>query len=104
MLYDKFEATERIFVDREEYLQWMDEAQKRCMQKSVVMNLRGIGGIGKSSLLDYWTRNLQNIIRLNCDQYPEFYTRLNIIAKSASQLGIKLNRFDIEFDKPDFEL
>jgi tetratricopeptide (TPR) repeat protein len=94
-MYEQFEPTERIFVDREEYLQWMDDAQKRCGNQSVVMNLRGIGGIGKTSLLDYWSRTLQNTIRLNCDQYTDFYSRLNIISKRASQLGVKLSRFDV---------
>ena len=94
-MYEQFESTERIFVDREEYLQWMVDAQNRCGHQSVVLNLRGIGGIGKSSLLDHWSRNLENTIRLDCDQYLEFYTRLNVIAKNASQLGVKLNRFDV---------
>lgn len=82
-------------MDREEYLEWMDEALKRCKDKSVVLHLRGIGGIGKSSLLDYWTNTIDSAIRLDCQQYSEFYSRLNILAKGAVLLGIRLPRFDV---------
>ncbi|MCK4568618.1 MAG: hypothetical protein KAU48_15020, partial [Candidatus Thorarchaeota archaeon] len=34
-------------------------------------------------------------IRLDCEQYSEFYQRLNILAKGAVLQGIKLQRFDI---------
>ncbi|MHA2303240.1 MAG: hypothetical protein ACXACD_20040 [Candidatus Thorarchaeota archaeon] len=72
-MYKHFEPSERIFVDREEYLEWMDEALERCRDKSVILHLRGIGGIGKSSLLDYWTRTIDSTVRLDCEQYSEFY-------------------------------
>jgi hypothetical protein len=72
-VYKHFEPSERIFVDREEYLEWMDEALERCRDKSVILHLRGIGGIGKSSLLDYWTRTIDSTVRLDCEQYSEFY-------------------------------
>ncbi|MFX0055699.1 MAG: tetratricopeptide repeat protein [Promethearchaeota archaeon] len=94
-MYKRFEPSEQVFVDREEYLEWMDEALKRCEDKSVVLHLRGIGGIGKSSLLDYWTSTIASTIRLDCQQYSEFYARLNILAKGAVRLGVQLPRFDV---------
>ncbi|UCE11743.1 MAG: tetratricopeptide repeat protein, partial [Candidatus Thorarchaeota archaeon] len=94
-MYERFEPSERIFVNREEYLEWMDEALERCKDSSVVLHLRGIGGIGKSSLLDYWTSTIESTIRLDCEQYSEFYSRLNILAKGAVLLGVNLRRFDV---------
>jgi hypothetical protein len=35
-VYERFEPSERIFVDREEYLDWMDQALERCKEKGVV--------------------------------------------------------------------
>ncbi|MFX1369793.1 MAG: hypothetical protein ACFFAY_14450, partial [Promethearchaeota archaeon] len=75
-MYERFAPSERVFVGREEYLQWMDEALERCKEKSVVLHLRGIGGIGKSSLLDYWKRTVADTIPLDCQQHNEFYSRL----------------------------
>ncbi|MHA2210555.1 MAG: tetratricopeptide repeat protein [Candidatus Thorarchaeota archaeon] len=94
-MYKRFEPAEQVFVDREEYLEWMDEALKRCKNKPVVLHLRGIGGIGKSSLLDYWTKTIDSTIRLDCQQYSEFYARLNVLAKGAVLLGVGLPRFDV---------
>lgn len=94
-MYKRFEPSEQVFVDREEYLEWMDTALKRCKDKPVVLHLRGIGGIGKSSLLDYWTNTIDSTIRLDCQQYSEFYARLNILAKGAVLLGVRLPRFDV---------
>ncbi|MFX0108991.1 MAG: hypothetical protein ACFE7R_11955 [Candidatus Hodarchaeota archaeon] len=82
-------------MNREEYLEWMNEALERCKEKSVVLHLRGIGGIGKSTLLNYWTRNIASAIRLDCQQYTEIYSRLDILAKGAVRIGVNLKRFDI---------
>jgi len=73
----------------------MSEALKRCKDKAVVLHLRGIGGIGKSSLLDHWTSTLDSTIRLDCQQYQDFYGRLNVLAKGATLLGVRLQRFDV---------
>ena len=94
-LYERFEPSELVFVDREEYLEWMDKALKRCKERPVVLHLRGIGGIGKSSLLDYWTNTIDSTIRLDCQQYSEFYSRLNILAKGAVLRSVRLPRFDV---------
>ncbi len=94
-MYERFEPSDRVFVDREEYLDWMSEALKRCKRRSVVLNLRGIGGIGKSSLLDHWTSTIDSTIRLDCEQFVGFYDRLNVLAKGAVLLGVKLQRFDV---------
>ncbi|MHA2432947.1 MAG: tetratricopeptide repeat protein [Candidatus Thorarchaeota archaeon] len=94
-MYERFEPSDRIFVDREEYLDWMAEALERCKERSVVLHLRGIGGIGKSSLLDHWTSTIDSTIRLDCEQYAEFYDRLNVLAKGAVLLGVRLRRFDV---------
>ncbi|MGY5877266.1 MAG: tetratricopeptide repeat protein, partial [Candidatus Thorarchaeota archaeon] len=94
-MYKHYESSDRIFVDREEYIDWMNEALRRCKEKSVVLHLHGIGGIGKSSLLDYWTSTIESTIRLDCEQYSEFYDRLNVLAKGVVFLGVKLERFDV---------
>jgi hypothetical protein len=82
-------------VNREEYLEWMEQALQLCGENSVVLHLRGIGGIGKSSLLDHWSSTIESTIRLDCEQYSEFYTRLNVLAKGAVLLGVSLRRFDL---------
>ncbi|MHA2380387.1 MAG: tetratricopeptide repeat protein [Candidatus Thorarchaeota archaeon] len=94
-MYERFQPTDRVFVDREEYLDWMSEALERCKEQSVVLHLRGIGGIGKSSLLDHWKSTIDDTIRLDCEQYTDFYARLNVIAKGAVLLGVNLQRFDV---------
>ena len=94
-MYEHFEPSERVFVNREEYIDWMDDALTRCRGKSVVLHLRGIGGIGKSSLLDHWSSTVNSTVRLDCEQYTEFYDRLNVLAKGAVLLGVRLQRFDV---------
>jgi tetratricopeptide (TPR) repeat protein len=94
-MYRHYESSEDIFVDREEYIEWMNEALRRCNEKTVVLHLHGMGGIGKSSLLDYWTKTIGSTIRLDCEQHSEFYDRLNVLAKGAVFLGVKLERFDV---------
>ncbi len=94
-MYEHFQPSEQVFVDREEYLDWMSEALKRCRDQSVVLHLRGIGGIGKSALLNHWMNTVESAIRLDCLQYQDFYSRLNVLAKGAALLGIRLQRFDV---------
>ncbi|MCW4026810.1 MAG: tetratricopeptide repeat protein [Candidatus Bathyarchaeota archaeon] len=94
-MYERFQPSDRVFVNREEYLDWMSEALERCKEQSVVLHLRGIGGIGKSSLLDHWKSTIDDTIRLDCEQYTDFYARLNVIAKGAVLLGVNLQRFDV---------
>ncbi|MCK4568138.1 MAG: hypothetical protein KAU48_12605, partial [Candidatus Thorarchaeota archaeon] len=94
-MYEHFKPSDKVFVDREEYIDWMSEALIRCKDKAVVLHLRGIGGIGKSSLLDHWTSTLDTTIRLDCLQYQDFYARLNVLAKGASLLGVRLQIFDV---------
>ncbi|MFW9912559.1 MAG: tetratricopeptide repeat protein [Candidatus Thorarchaeota archaeon] len=94
-MYRHYDSSEDVFVDREEHIEWMDGALKRCKKKSVVLHLKGIGGIGKSSLLNHWINTHEKTISLDCEQYPEFYQRLNMLARGAVLHGIKLQRFDI---------
>ncbi len=94
-MYRQYDPSERIFVDREEYIQWMDYALQRCKENSVILHLRGIGGIGKSSLLNYWTNTNDSTVRLDCQQYTEFYARLDNLAKGAVRVGVNLRRFDL---------
>jgi tetratricopeptide (TPR) repeat protein len=94
-LYEHFEPSEQVFVDREEYIAWMSQALERCRQKPVLLHLRGIGGIGKSTLLNFWLNTVEGAIRLDCQQYADFYSRLNSLAKGAALVGIRLQRFDI---------
>lgn len=72
-MYEHFEPVDRVFVDREEYLDWMTEALERCKERSVVLHLRGIGGIGKSSLLDHWKSTVDETIYLDCERHTKFY-------------------------------
>lgn len=51
-MYEHYKPSDRVFVDQEEYLEWMDNALNRCREKSVVLHFRCIGGIGKNSLLE----------------------------------------------------
>ncbi|MFW9964264.1 MAG: hypothetical protein ACFFCX_11910 [Candidatus Sifarchaeia archaeon] len=94
-MYEHYEPSERVFVDREEYLDWMARALERCKEQSVVLHLRGIGGIGKSSLLNHWKSTVDDTIYLDCERHAEFYDRLNVVAKGAVNLGVNLRRFDV---------
>ncbi|UCH05742.1 MAG: tetratricopeptide repeat protein, partial [Candidatus Thorarchaeota archaeon] len=94
-MYKHYETSDDVFVNREEHIEWMNEALERCKKKSVVLHLKGIGGIGKSSLLNHWVNTHENTIRLDCEQYSDFYQRLNMLAKGAVLQGTKLERFDI---------
>ena len=51
-VYKDFETSDDVFVDKEEHIEWMNEALERCKKRSVVLLLKRIGGIGKSSLLN----------------------------------------------------
>ncbi|MFW9967943.1 MAG: tetratricopeptide repeat protein [Candidatus Thorarchaeota archaeon] len=94
-MYKHYESSEDVFVDREEHIQWMNQALERCKHGSVVLHLKGIGGIGKSSLLNHWVHTHEKTIRLDCEQYTDFFQRLNILAKGAVLQGVKLQRFDL---------
>ncbi|MFX1441751.1 MAG: tetratricopeptide repeat protein, partial [Promethearchaeota archaeon] len=94
-VYKHYESSEDVFVDREEHIEWMNEALRRCAKESVVLHLKGMGGIGKSSLLNFWINTHEKSIRLDCYQYSDFFQRLNILAKGAVLQGIALQRFDI---------
>ena len=94
-MYKHYETSDDVFVDREEYIEWMDTALERCKRKSVVLHLKGIGGIGKSSLLKHWIRTKEKTVRVDCEQYSAFYDRLNVVAKGAVLHGVNLQRFDV---------
>lgn len=94
-MYKHYEPSDDVFVDREEFIEWMNEALVRCKKKSVVLHLKGIGGIGKSSLLKHWVNTKERTIRVDCLHYSEFYDRLNVLAKGAVLHGVSLQRFDV---------
>lgn len=94
-LYEHFKPVEPVFVDREEYLEWMTAALSRCQDQSVLLHLRGIGGIGKTALIEHWRRTIDHTILLDCGQVTDFFDRLDILAKNAARLGVKLRRFDL---------
>ncbi|MFW9910262.1 MAG: tetratricopeptide repeat protein [Candidatus Thorarchaeota archaeon] len=94
-MYEHYEPSERIFVDRVEHLEWMEEAIKRCMDRSIVLSIRGIGGIGKSSLLEHWHDVYDGSILLDCGRITNFFDRLDALAKASVGLGIRLSRYDI---------
>jgi tetratricopeptide (TPR) repeat protein len=94
-VYKHYEPSDDVFVDREEFIEWMNEALVRCKKKSVVLHLKGIGGIGKSSLLRHWINTKERTIRVDCDHYSEFYDRLNVLAKGVVLHGVNLQRFDV---------
>ncbi len=94
-MYKHYGTSDDVFVDREEHIEWMNNALERCKTESVVLHLKGIGGIGKSSLLNHWVNTHEKTVRLDCYQYSDFFQRLNILAKGAVVQGIKLQRFDI---------
>ncbi|MHA2379411.1 MAG: hypothetical protein ACXADS_09035 [Candidatus Thorarchaeota archaeon] len=53
-MYEHFVPSERVFVDREEYIDWMDETLERCRRKSAVLHLRGIGETPRSSTSSHY--------------------------------------------------
>lgn len=73
----------------------MTAALSRCQDQSVILHLRGIGGIGKTALLDHWKRSVETSIFMDCDRVTDFYDRLDTLAKGAVRLGIRLRCFDL---------
>ncbi|MFX0107657.1 MAG: tetratricopeptide repeat protein [Candidatus Hodarchaeota archaeon] len=73
----------------------MNEALKRCDKESVVLHLRGIEGIGKSALLEHWSNSDIRTIRLDCEQYADLFSRLDMIARGVIHEGVQLKRFDV---------
>lgn len=94
-MYKYYDSSDDVFVDREEYIEWMSEALQQCNDRAMILHLRGIGGIGKSSLLKHWRNTITDNIPLDCQQYTEFYDRLNTLAKGAVLIGLQLQRFDV---------
>ncbi|MHA2159439.1 MAG: tetratricopeptide repeat protein [Candidatus Thorarchaeota archaeon] len=94
-VYKHYETSDDVFVDREEYIDWMNEALVRCKEKAVVLHLKGIGGIGKSSLLKHWVQTNERTIRVDCEHHSEFYDRLNVLSKGLVLQGVNLQRFDV---------
>ncbi|MHA2357083.1 MAG: hypothetical protein ACXADC_18075, partial [Candidatus Thorarchaeota archaeon] len=94
-MYELYEPSERVFVDREEYIDWMTNAISRCKDKSVVLHLFGMGGIGKSSLIEHWNDITNQSILLDCSRVTDFYDRLDTIARGAARFGMDLRRFDV---------
>ncbi len=84
----------REFVDRQECLDWMKNAIETCANKSIVMHLYGIGGIGKSRLLKHWHDLYDGCILIDCAKLETPYSRLNHFARSVEHLGQNLPRFD----------
>jgi tetratricopeptide (TPR) repeat protein len=93
-VYKHYEPFEKVFVDRKEYINWMENALDRCKKKSMILHIRGIGGIGKSSLIEYWRNSDTSSILLDCSIISDFYDRLDCLAKGAIRLGIELHRFN----------
>jgi tetratricopeptide (TPR) repeat protein len=94
-MYERYEPAEKVFVDREKNLDWMKNALTYCKDQSVVLHLRGIGGIGKSALIEHWNNCVEASILLDCSRVTDFFDRLNALAKGAVRLGISLRRFDL---------
>lgn len=94
-MYEFYRPYERVFVDREEYLDWMADALKRCKGQSVLLHIKGIGGIGKSALFNHWDNSMEPSILIDCSRYIDFYERLDAIARGAVRQGVKLRRFDM---------
>jgi hypothetical protein len=82
-------------VDKEEYLKWMDEALDRCKKGNISFHLKDIGGIGKSSLLRYWNNSIETAVRLECNQFSDYYSRFDTLAKGVVRIGVRLPRYDI---------
>ena len=73
----------------------MDNALTQCQDQSVVLHLHGIGGIGKTALLEHWKHTIEISLLLDCNRITHLFDRLESIARNAAQLGIQLRRFDL---------
>ena len=94
-MFKHFEPIEQVFVDREQHLDWMTRALQRCKEKSVVLHLHGIGGIGKSSLIEHWKSSTDNVILLDFERTTDFFDCLDILAREIVLIGVAPRRFDI---------
>jgi tetratricopeptide (TPR) repeat protein len=90
-----YEPFERVFVDRKQFLEWMENALERCKKESVILHVRGIGGIGKSSLVEHWSKTVENSIVLDFSILTELYQRLDVLARGAFRFGVVPRRFDV---------
>ena len=94
-MYAHYEPSEQVFVNREKHLEWMDNALTQCHDQSLVLHLHGIGGIGKTALLEHWKHTIETSLLLDCNRVTHLFDRLEILARNAAQLGIQLRRFDL---------
>ena len=95
VVYAHYEPSEELFVNREKQLDWMDNALTQCHDQSVILHLHGIGGIGKTALLEHWKHTIEASLLLDCNRITHLFDRLESIARNAAQLGIQLRRFDL---------
>ena len=86
-MYERYEFSERVFVDREENLNWMNNALTRCKDRTIVLHLRGIGGIGKSTLIEHWNNVVETSIFLDCSRVINIFDRLDAFAKGRCGLA-----------------
>ncbi len=94
-MYAHYEPSEQVFVNREKHLEWMDNALTQCHDQSIILHLHGIGGIGKTALLEHWKHTIEASLLLDCNRITHLFDRLETIARNVAQLGIQLRRFDI---------
>ncbi len=94
-MYEHYDPLARVFVNRDEFLEWMEEACNRCGEKSVLLHVHGLGGIGKSTLLDHWRHTIQESIIVDFSRHIDIMDRLDILARGAVRFGLKLSRFDL---------
>ncbi|TET08742.1 MAG: tetratricopeptide repeat protein [Candidatus Thorarchaeota archaeon] len=83
------------FVGRKDWLQWMNDSIQSSKIESIGCHIYGVGGIGKSSLLRYWAKNIQHSILIDCSISRDFNSRINQIAIQVRKLGYVLPRFDL---------
>ncbi|MFX1475253.1 MAG: tetratricopeptide repeat protein [Promethearchaeota archaeon] len=94
-MWERYKPIKRVFVNRESYIDWMNDALSRCHEESVVLHLKGLGGIGKTSLFEHWKGMVQNTILLDCSRETTLFDRLDGLARTSAWLGIRLPRFDL---------
>ncbi len=94
-MWERYKPIKQVFVNRESYLGWMTDALSRCQERSVVLHLRGLGGIGKTSLFERWKGLVEKTILLDFRRVKSLFNRLDALAKAAAWQGIKLPRFDL---------
>lgn len=92
---EDIEVWKQRFVDRRDWIEWMNTAIAKCDKGNVTVHIYGVGMIGKTTLLQHWRDTLESTIYIDFSSYYDLHSRLNVVAEGIRYLGCEIPRFDL---------